>query len=260
MPTYEELRARADSHWQGLVAGNRAWVRVGTAMCGHAAGAFEVRDALAAELARQGIDATLDEVGCLGICYAEPLVDIMKPGGSRLFVGNVKPEDVAGIVRAALVEDRLPEGNVLGYLGDTPVEGAANLAEINGIGMQHRIALRNAGVTAPADIMQYIANGGYSGLHKAIFEMQPEEVIKEVTDSGLRGRGGAAFPTGVKWSFMVRSEPPKYNPLQLRGGRSGRVQRQGHLGKRSIHAAGGDVHSGLRDGRHARVRVHTARP
>ena len=210
MPQYEELKAQADSRWRELTAGDKPWARIGTAMCGHAAGAFEVRDALISELDRQGVDANIDEVGCLGLCYAEPLVDIQKPGGSRLFFGNVAPDDMPGIVLDVLVNDKLPSAKLLGYLGDTPIDGAPNLADLPGIKMQHRIALRNAGVAAPSDIMQYIANGGYSGLHRALFEMQPEEVIKEVTDSGLRGRGGAAFPTGVKWSFMVRSDPPKY--------------------------------------------------
>ena len=77
--------------------------------------------------------------------------------------------------------------------------------------LQERIALRNAGHIAPDDIYQYIAKGGYAGLNKALFAMEPADVIKEITDSGLRGRGGAAFPTGVKWGFLVRSPgPPKY--------------------------------------------------
>ena len=76
---------------------------------------------------------------------------------------------------------------------------------------QNRVALRNAGHVAPADILQYIANDGYSGLNKAISSMSPSEVIDEVKNSGLRGRGGAAFPTGVKWSFLVGSPgPTKY--------------------------------------------------
>lgn len=210
MPSYEELKAQADSHWLQLTDGNKPWIRIGTAMCGHAAGAFEVRDALISELDKQNFDANLDEVGCLGVCYAEPLVDIQKPGGSRLFLANVHPDDAPRIVRDVLVNDNPSTAKTLGYLGDAPIDGAPNLADLPGIKMQQRIALRNAGVTAPSDIMQYIANDGYSGLRKALFEMQPEEVIKEVTDSGLRGRGGAAFPTGVKWSFMVRSDPPKY--------------------------------------------------
>ncbi len=210
MPSYGELKAQADMRWQELTAGEKPWIRIGSAMCGHAAGAFEIRDAFRAELDRRGVDANMDEVGCLGICYAEPLVDILKPGGSRLFLNNVTPGDVPGIVQSMLVDNSLPDAGVLGYLGDAPIGGSANLGELPAIKMQQRIALRNAGNIAPADVMQYIANGGYSGLQKALFEMQPDEVVKEVIDSGLRGRGGAAFPTGVKWSFMVRSEPPKY--------------------------------------------------
>ena len=80
MPSYGELKAQADMRWQELTAGEKPWIRIGSAMCGHAAGAFEIRDAFRAELDRRGVDANLDEVGCLGICYAEPLVDILKPG------------------------------------------------------------------------------------------------------------------------------------------------------------------------------------
>ena len=210
MSTYEELKARADGRWRELTEGDKPWIRIGSAMCGHAAGAFDVRDAIKSELESRGIDANVDDVGCLGICYAEPLVDIQKPGGSRVFFNNVTPDDVPNIVQTVLVDSGLPDSNVLGYLGGAPVDGVADLNELPGIGMQQRIALRNAGNIAPADVMQYIANGGYSGLQKALFEMQPEEVIKEVIDSGLRGRGGAAFPTGVKWNFMARGDGPKY--------------------------------------------------
>ncbi len=210
MPTYEELKAQADSHWRELTNGDLPWIRIGSAMCGHAAGAFDVRDAIRSELSKQGIAANVDDVGCLGLCYAEPLVDILRPGSSRVFFNNVTPDEVPSIIKSVLIDGNLPSSNVLGYLGDVPVEGADDLNNLPGIRMQQRIALRNAGNTAPSDVMQYVANGGYAGLHKALFEMQPAEVIKEVIDSGLRGRGGAAFPTGVKWNFMVRSEPPKY--------------------------------------------------
>ena len=210
MPTYNELKAQADEHWLRLTNGDKAWIRVSTTMFGHAVGAFDVRDAIIRELDAQGIDANVDDVGSLGICYAEPLVDIMKPGGSRVFFNNVTPDDVPNIIKSVLVDDSLPDEGVLGYLGDTPVDGVEDLNRLPGIGMQQRIAMRNAGNIAPNDVMQYIANGGYSGLQKALFEMQPDEVIKEVIDSGLRGRGGAAFPTGVKWNFMTRGDGPKY--------------------------------------------------
>ena len=211
MPTYEELKAEADRRWQALVAGDSPWIRVGTAMCGHAAGAYEVLRAIEGELGRRGARAVVDEVGCLGICFAEPLVDIMKPGGSRLFFNNVTPEDVPELIRSYLLDDKIPAGKAFGYLGETPIQDAPDLNELPGIRLQQRIALRNAGNIAFDDIHQYLANGGYAGLNKALFSMEPSEVIKEVSDSGLRGRGGAAFPTGVKWSFLVNSPgPPKY--------------------------------------------------
>ena len=211
MKTYTELRQRADEHWQGLVAGERPWIRVGTAMCGHAAGAAEVLDAIRNELEARGVEANVDEVGCLGLCFAEPLVDILKPGGSRLFFGNVTPGDVPALIDGYLLSGGVRGPEPLGYLGDTPMDGVPDLNELPGMRLQERIALRNAGTIAPADVLQYVANGGYAGLNKALFEMDPPGVIKEVTDSGLRGRGGAAFPTGVKWGFLVRSPgPPKY--------------------------------------------------
>ena len=211
MPAYQELRAQADQRWLGLVSGDRPWIRVGTAMCGQAAGAVQVVAALRAELDRRSIDATIDEVGCLGICFAEPLVDIVKERGSRLFFNNVTPEDVSRIIDSYLVNDTVPDEGVIGYLGQNPVGDVPDLNKHPSMAKQERIALRNAGRIAPADIYQYIARGGYGGLNKALFEMQPAEVIQEITDSGLRGRGGAAFPTGVKWSFLVRSPgPPKY--------------------------------------------------
>ena len=86
MSAYEELKAEADKRWQELVNGDRPWIRVGTVLCGHAAGAYQVIDALNAELKRRDIQARIDEVGCLGICYAEPLVDILKPGGSHALI------------------------------------------------------------------------------------------------------------------------------------------------------------------------------
>ena len=212
MADYRTLKTEADERWRELAAGDKPWIRVGTAMCGQAAGAVDVLDALKAALADMELDVNLHEVGCLGLCYAEPLVDILKPdGSSRVFFGNVSPDDVPGLLRDYLVDDAPLADRALGYLGDAEVDGLADVAELPGMKLQRRIALRNAGHIAPDDILQYVARDGYAGLNKALYQMKPEEVIKEVTDSGLRGRGGAGFPTGVKWGFMVRSPgPPKY--------------------------------------------------
>ena len=210
MPTYEEIKQTADERWKDLTEGSEPWIRVGTAMCGHSAGAYEVIEALRNELESRNITARIDEVGCLGVCYAEPLVDVLRPGTrSRLFFRNVTPDDVSSIVGAYIAEDELPANKIFGYLGEDSIDGAPDLAEMPRIARQQRIALRNAGNTAPDDIYQYIANGGYAGIHKALTQMEPDDVIKEMTDSGLRGRGGAAFPTGIKWSFMVGSPGPR---------------------------------------------------
>ena len=210
MPTYEEIKQTADELWKNLTEGPEPWIRVGTAMCGHSSGAYEVIDALRGALESQNIAARIDEVGCLGVCYAEPLVDILSPGTrSRLFFRNVSPDDVSSIVSSYLASGELPANKVFGYLGEDPIDSAPDLSDIPGIARQHRIALRNAGNIAPDDIYQYISNGGYEGIYKALTQMEPDDVIKEMTDSGLRGRGGAAFPTGIKWSFMVRSPGPR---------------------------------------------------
>ncbi len=211
MTTFNELKTEADRRWQDLVAGDKPWIRVGTAMCGQAVGAVEVVAALRSELEACDIPATVDEVGCLGMCYAEPLVDVMKPGGPRVFFSGMAPEDVGSLIDEYLVNDRVPPKNVMGYLGEPSRDDIPDLNSLPVVAMQRRIALRNAGNTAPDDIYQYIANGGCAGLNKALFKMEPDAVVEEMKASGMRGRGGAAFLTGLKWSFMVRSSgPPKY--------------------------------------------------
>ena len=231
MSSYEEIKKAADDRWQHLEGGPSPWIRIGAAMCGQSSGALEVIDALHAELDRLGITAHIDEVGCLGICYAEPLVDVLRPGTkSRLFFGNVTPEDVSEIVSSYIAGGRVGTVKALGYLGEEPIDGVPDLSELPGIKLQNRIALRNAGHIAPGDIYQYIANGGYAGIHKALTEMEPDDVIKAMSDSGLRGRGGAAFPTGVKWSFMVRSPgPPKYMLCNCEEGDPGAYNDKGIL-------------------------------
>lgn len=229
MSIYTDLKSKSDKRWEELVAGNRSWIRVGTAMCGHASGALEVVDALKTEIADRDIDAIVDEVGCLGLCFAEPLVDILKPGKPRIFFRNVLPSDVQALINDYLQKDKVPLDKVLGYLGDPTVENVPDLNSLPGMKYQQRIALRNAGHIAPDDIYQYIASGGYGGLNKALFEMESADVLKEVTDSGLRGRGGAAFPTGVKWGFLVRAPAPKYILVNCEEGDPGAYNDKGIL-------------------------------
>ncbi len=208
MSAYEDLKTRAEARWQELTEGDRPWIRIGTELNGQAAGALEVVEALRAELDKRRIEANVHEVGTLGLSYAEPLVDVQKPGGSRLLFSRVTPADVPTIIDAYIVGDRVPNSLAFAYLGDDPIDGVPDLNSMPQYSLQRRIAMRNAGHIAPGDILQYIANDGYAALNKALFEMEPNGVIDEMKTSNLRGRGGAGFPAGLKWSFMVNSPGP----------------------------------------------------
>ena len=208
MAGYEEIQQEAQRRYQELEAGDKPWIRIGTAVCGEAAGAMEVVEAFRSELESRGIAANISPVGCLGLCFAEPLVDIQKPGMPRIFYKNIAPEQVSALIESYLVGDDPRPDLALGYTGDGAVNGIPRLDDLPMWGRQVRVALRNCGHIDPLDIYQYIANGGYAALAKAVSQMQPQDVVQEVQTSGLRGRGGAAFPTGTKWSFLSRSPGP----------------------------------------------------
>ncbi|MBR49358.1 MAG: NADH-quinone oxidoreductase subunit F, partial [Chloroflexi bacterium] len=175
---FEELKNQADEKWNQLNDSPTPVIRVGTAMCGHASGAFRVIQSLKTLLAEKKIDAIIEEVGCIGLCYAEPLIDIKKQGKSRLFFNNVSVNNIEEIVEEYLVNNKIKNASTLGYLGkEGSVFNEPDLNTLPGIALQERIALRNAGHTAPGDIFQYIANGGYSGLNKALSTMEPSDVI-----------------------------------------------------------------------------------
>ncbi len=186
----------------------RPRIRVGTALCGLAAGAAGVVDAIRKELQAQGVEATVSEVGCLGLCYAEPLVDIKIPGGPRILYGNVTPDQVSELVLSHVVNGRPVTHRALAALGGEPSNGLPDLHDLPMMNGQVRVALRNAGHIDPLDMDQYIAAGGYAALDKALGAMTPQQVTEEVSASGLRGRGGAAFPTGTKWRFITGSPGP----------------------------------------------------
>ena len=206
--SFGELQTEAGRRWQALTAGEVPWIRIGTALCGKAAGADQVMAAIHGELSRHDVQATVSEVGCLGLCYAEPLVDIAMPNGSRIFYNNMTPGKVLAIVYSHLVRREPVVDLAMGYLDGDGLDGVEDLREHSMMKNQLRVALRNAGTIDPYDIYQYIANGGYSALHRALTEMTPGQTLEEVSKSGLRGRGGAAFSTGTKWSFLAKSPGP----------------------------------------------------
>ncbi|MBM3307663.1 MAG: 4Fe-4S binding protein [Candidatus Eisenbacteria bacterium] len=174
-------------------------ITVGLSSCGVAAGAADVHAALAREIEARRIGARLRRTGCVGMCYREPIVDVALPGGARCTYGGVKPEHAARIIEEHVIGGR-PVAELLVRAEDRTLPDEAYYAR------QVRLVLRNCGVIDPESIDEYVAAGGYDALAKAVRAMTPEQVIAEVKDSGLRGRGGAGFPTGMKWE-LARKAP-----------------------------------------------------
>jgi len=160
-------------------------------------GSDAVYEALREEIARQGItDAEVDFTGCHGFCEQGPNV-VVEPEG--ILYTHVQVEDAPEIVSSHL-RDRQPVQRLFYH---EPLTGKAvpRYSEINFYKKQQRVILRNCGHINPEKIDHYIAANGYRALKKALLEMTPEQVIEEIKRSGLRGRGGAGFPTGRKWEF-----------------------------------------------------------
>ena len=210
---FDSILAEASRRWQALTAGDAPWIRVGTGLAGEAAGGFETIAAVRAALDAQGVNANVSQVGTLGLCFAEPLLDVQTPGGPRIFYQRVTPEIAERIVTEHVGGGNPVTEHALGYLGDRDdaPAGIPHLDDHPMRALEHRIALRNAGHIDPSDIYQYIANGGYAALNKALTQMDQDGALGEVRASGLRGRGGAAFPAGVKWGFLAGNpDPNKY--------------------------------------------------
>jgi len=205
--TFEEISNKAKSEWAAMQ--NSTYILIGTATCGRAAGAMATIAAFEEELARRGIEVTITKVGCMGLCYAEPLVTISKPGSLRIVYHNVTPEIVPRIVEGYIVTDDPCLELALGTLeGDG--EEAPYIPELPRFEHELRLVLRRCGYIDPENINHYIANGGYAALEKAL-RRPPEKIIEEVKRSGLRGRGGAGFPTGRKWELCYNVPyKPKY--------------------------------------------------
>ena len=160
-------------------------------------------------LAENGLDKEIKLVrtGCFGLCAAGPVV-IVYPEGA--FYSHVKLEDVDEIVSEHLVKGRVVQRLLYKDSADEETRKIKPLDEINFYGKQKRVALRNCGVIDPENIDEYIAFNGYKALAKVLTEMSREDVVDTVLKSGLRGRGGGGFPTGLKWKFAMPSTGKKY--------------------------------------------------
>lgn len=185
-------------------------IRAHVLICGgtgcKSAGSKEVQLAFSRAIEAKGLsdEVMVVETGCHGFCEHGPLV-IVYPEGT--FYCQVKAEDVEEIVESHLFKGRIVER--LLYHEPLTRESIPNYSEINFYKKQHRLVLENCGAINPEQIEEYIAVGGYEALAKAVTTMSPEDVIEEIKKSGLRGRGGGGFPTGMKWQFAKASVSDK---------------------------------------------------
>jgi len=212
----EKLRAEGLS----TLYPSRPRIGVGMATCGLATGAAEVYDALRDEAAARGLDLMLIATGCLGYCQQEPLVDVTLPGQSRVLYAHTTAERARALI-AALAAGELPADGALAIIpeGETSevsetsevLAGIPFLNELPFYVRQQKIVLRNSGLIDPTSIEEYAARGGYQALAHALLDLTVQKVIDEVLRSGLRGRGGAGFPTGRKWQICHDAPgQPKY--------------------------------------------------
>jgi NADH-quinone oxidoreductase subunit F len=172
-------------------------VVVGLGSCGIAAGAREVFEAIEQGVRRLELDVRVSSTGCIGACHREPIIEVRGEDGECRLYGEMNLKRALAFLEQGFREE---SEDLAGHrLGETETFFAK----------QQKIVLRNAGRIDPESIEGYLATGGYTALRKALTSLKPEGVIAEVKASGLRGRGGAGFPTGVKWGFAARAAGEK---------------------------------------------------
>ncbi|WXJ88257.1 NADP-reducing hydrogenase subunit HndC [Moorella humiferrea] len=189
----------------------RPVITVGMSTCGQAAGGARVMAALEEEIKRLGLQVDVGQTSCIGMCYAEPIVEITLPGKPRVFYGDVAPERVPPLIAGHVVQgEPVREWALIQIPGEAaPYDGIPVMDASPYYGRQVRVVTSRLGLTDPESLDGYIATGGYEALRKVLGSMTPEEVIEEIKVSGLRGRGGAGFSTGLKWSFTRQAAGEK---------------------------------------------------
>jgi NADH-quinone oxidoreductase subunit F len=175
-------------------------IKVGLGTCGASAGGVQVFDVLQREIQQKKLNVSLKETGCLGMCYEEVLVEVVENGSSFLY-GRVDPEKAKKIIDQHIINNKPVEEWIVNHLPGGEREEFFK--------KQNRIVLRNCGYIDPASIDDYRAQNGYKAIQKVLHEYTPDEVIKIISDSGLRGRGGGGFKTGLKWKFARNEKSEK---------------------------------------------------
>ncbi|WP_321343281.1 NAD(P)H-dependent oxidoreductase subunit E [uncultured Draconibacterium sp.] len=198
-------------------------IRIGLGSCCVASGSKEIQEEVEQVVNESGLRVNLKHVGCVGMCHQVPLVEVVPNEGEPTLYAKVKPEDVKNIVESHFqapglfarlknklihtVEEIQTDRNWDGIeryeisMREKPVASF--------LGKQVPIATEYRGIINPLDINEYLSRGGFSAVEKVLNKMAPEEVIREVKDSGVRGRGGAGFPTGLKWELVKKQDDPE---------------------------------------------------
>jgi len=200
-------------------------VIVGMASCGIAAGGKAALEKAIQDFP-QGNGISISQTGCLGFCEVEPLVEIAATGRPRVLYQKITEDKISDIIHSYLENDFKKTKWILGQVRDprsvmeehieNPLKDTAPLEKIPFLedtpfyNNQLKIAMRNCGYIDPDAVEEYIARGGYVAFFRALFDLKPEEIIRTIKDSGLRGRGGGGFPAGIKWATCARHQGERY--------------------------------------------------
>ena len=195
-------------------------IRIGLGSCCVASGSDEIRDAVKDTIDRNGLNVKLKHVGCVGMCHQVPLVEVVPTEGESTLYSKVKAADVEQIV-----EQHFQPKGFLKRISNKLLQAADTIRDDSRwmgvdrysldvrekhvssfLGKQVPMATEFRGIINPIDVEEYIERAGFKGLTRVLTELTPEEVITEITESGIRGRGGAGFPTGKKWNLVASSD------------------------------------------------------
>ena len=200
MSSLQQIYTDAQTQWSQLQETELTVFFVGAATCGRAAGATDVLERLRSHIKKRKIKASVIEVGCLGPCSFEPLVIVQKSGAPSICYANIGPDEIIHILENYVLGDDPCSKWALGTLTPGKLNGIGDFNEHPMMRRQVRNILRNCGLIDPENVHHYLARDGYRGFLQAL-EIGPDKTLEEVKAAGLRGRGGAGFPTWRKWQF-----------------------------------------------------------